>query len=146
MTDKSAFTDEEWKLVSDGPATAGFIVVTADRGGTFRETWALAKEYAEARKHHGESELLDGIVSHRPSIDRGGAHTPEEVKDVGLGHLRQAVDLVREKATSDELDAYKQFVVDVATKVAHAHKEHGQEVSAPEQAALDEISAALRES
>jgi hypothetical protein len=143
MTDKSAFTDEEWKLVTEGPATAGFIVVTADRGGTFRETWALAREYAEERQHHGESELLDAIVSHRPSIDRGDAHTPEEVKDVGLGHLRQAVDLVREKATPDELDAYKKFVVDVATKVAHAHKEQGQEVSAPEQAALDEISAAL---
>ncbi len=42
------------------------IVVTAKRGGTFRETLAIAKAYVEARKHHCESELLDEIVSAKP--------------------------------------------------------------------------------
>ena len=50
MTDKAAFTEEEWELVREGPPTAGMLALTAEKGGSFRETWALAKFYAEARK------------------------------------------------------------------------------------------------
>ena len=144
MTDKTAFTDDEWKVVAEGPTTAGMILITADRGGSFRETWALSKTLAEARQHHGASELLDAIVSEKPGFDRGGAQTGEEVKSLGLERLRQAVGLLEQKASAQEVDDYRTFVVNVATKVAQAHKEHGQEVSQPEQAALDEISSALR--
>ena len=45
MTAKSAFTPDEWKRVAEGPPAAGLIVVTAARGGTFRETIAMAKAY-----------------------------------------------------------------------------------------------------
>jgi hypothetical protein len=143
MTGKSDFTEEEWKLVAEGPTAAGMILVTADRGGSFRETWALAKALAEARQQHGESELLDAIAETKPGFDRGGARTGEELKALELPRLRQAVQLVEQKGTPEELDEYRAFVVTVARKVAQAHKEHGQEVSPSEQAALDEISAAL---
>jgi hypothetical protein len=143
MTDKTAFTDEEWKVVAEGPTTAGMILVTADSGGSFRETWALSKALAEARAHHGQNELLDSIVAEKPGFDRGGAHTGEELKSLGLERLQQAAGLLEQKATAQELDDYRAFVVNVATKVAQAHKEHGQEVSPPEQGALDEISSAL---
>ena len=66
MTGKAAFTDEEWEQLREAPATAGMIVVTSEGGGTFRETFALAKAYAEARKQHGESELLDELVAAGP--------------------------------------------------------------------------------
>ena len=66
MTDKAAFTEEEWELVREGPPTAGMVALTAENGGSFRETWALAKFYAEARKEHGESELLDALVQRSP--------------------------------------------------------------------------------
>ena len=58
MTDKADFTDEEWKVVLQAPPTAGMIVVTAQRGGTFRESFGMAKAYGEARREHGESQLL----------------------------------------------------------------------------------------
>jgi hypothetical protein len=143
MTDKTAFTDDQWKVIAEGPTTAGMILVTADRGGSFRETWALSKALAEARQHHGASELLDAIVSQKPGFDRGGAHTGEELKSLGLERLQQAVGFLEQKASPPEIDDYRAFVLSVATKVAQAHKEHGQEVSPPEQATLDEISAAL---
>jgi hypothetical protein len=38
-------------------------VATAQRGGTFRESFALAKAHTEARGEHGESQLLDELVS-----------------------------------------------------------------------------------
>ncbi len=59
MTTKAAFSPEEWKVVLEGPPTAGMIVITAARGGMFRETVAMSKAYAEARAEHGDSELLD---------------------------------------------------------------------------------------
>ena len=143
MTATSDFTEEEWTTVQQGPATAGMIVVTAQKGGVFRETFALAKAYTEARSEHGQSELLDEIAGSKPSFDRGHSHSPEELRATGLEHLRAAVALVGQKASSDELAAYKRFVLDLAGRVANAHREDGVNVSPAEQTALDEIEAAL---
>ena len=63
MTSKADFTDQEWELVREGPPTAGMVTLLASSGGTFRETWALAKTFAEARQQHGESDLLDALVA-----------------------------------------------------------------------------------
>ena len=65
MTGKADFTEEEWELVSEGPPSAGLIVVTAQRGGVFRETFAIGKAYTEARRLHGSSQLLDEMVGAR---------------------------------------------------------------------------------
>jgi hypothetical protein len=143
MTGKSDFTPEEWKLVREGPPSAGMIVLTAQRGGTFRETFAMAKGYAEARKQHGESELLDAIASEKPEVDHTRYSSPGELKQAGLQHLRDAVELLGSKATPTEVDDYKQFVLNLADKVANAHREDGVSVSPAERAAIDEIAATL---
>jgi hypothetical protein len=143
MTGKADFTADEWETILHGPPTAGLIVITAQRGGIFRETLALTQAYLEARKQHGNSELLDEIVSAKPAIDHSRYHSPEELKDAGLKQLRAASEFLGQKATADEADAYKQFVVDLAGRVANAHREHGTSVSEAEQAAIDEISAAF---
>ena len=54
MTTSAEFTEQEWDTVLEGPTSAGMVVATADRGGSFREAFAMAKVYAEARKEHGE--------------------------------------------------------------------------------------------
>ena len=145
MTGKADFTQQEWDLVLEGPPSAGMIVVTAQRGGTIRETLAIARAYVEARQQHGESELLDEIVSARPELDRSRYHSAEELKEHGLQSLRDAVGLLERKATPEELDAYKSFVLSLADKVANAHREGGsaEAVSEAERAAIGEISAAL---
>jgi hypothetical protein len=143
MTTKAAFSPEEWKTVLQGPPTAGMIVVTAARGGMIRETIAMAKAYSEAHTRPGESELIDEIVAAKPEVDHSRFHTPEELKEHGLADLRNAVALLESKATADELDDYRHFVVALANKVAAAHREHGQTVSPAEAAAIEEISAAL---
>src|SRR6516164_8647350 len=102
MTTKAAFSPEEWTNVLEAPPTAGMIVITASHGGTFRETIAMSKAYAEARAEHGDSELLDEIVSAKPKVDHTRFHSPEELRDSGLAHLRDAVALVQGKATSEE--------------------------------------------
>jgi hypothetical protein len=143
MTTKAAFSPEEWKVVLEGPPTAGMIVITAARGGMFRETVAMSKAYTETRAEHGDSELLDEIVAAKPQMDHTRYHSAEELRDNGLRHLRDAVALVDSKATAQEGDDYRRFVLTLAGKVAAAHKEAGQSVSPAEAEAIQQITAAL---
>ena len=143
MTTRAAFSPEEWKAVLEAPPTAGMIVITAARGGMIRESIAMSKAYAEARARHGESELLDEIVAAKPELDHTRYHSAEELRDNGLGHLRDAVALIEAKATAGELDGYRRFVLALAGKVAAAHREEGQSVSPAEATAIQQIEAAL---
>ena len=143
MTTKAAFTPEEWTVVLEGPPTAGMIVITAGHGGMVRETIAMSKAFAEARAQHGESELLDEIVAAKPQMEHTRYGSAEELRENGLGHLRSAVALLEGKATAEELDDYRRFVLALANKVAAAHKEGGQSVSPAEAEAIQQITAAL---
>jgi hypothetical protein len=150
MTRKADFNAEEWSTVVEGPLWAGMRVISADRGGTLRESLALGRVYQEARAGHGESELLDELVKSPPSID------PNQVREAGgnIGavaseRLRDAMGILEAKATPEEIDAYKRFIMTVAQAVASAHKEGGflgiggKQISDAENQALDEISTAL---
>lgn len=139
MTTSADFTPEEWEVVREGPTSAGMIVSTAQRGGTFREVFAMAKAYTEARQEHGDSELLDELVSHKPEMDHTRSHSAEELKAHGLQRIREAVALVEQKATPQELDAYRRFVVSLAQRVAAAKSD----VSDAESSAIAEITEAL---
>jgi hypothetical protein len=148
MTGKSDFTEDEWKLVLEAPPSAGLIVIASDRGGSVRESFSMAKAYTEARKDHGDSELLDEIVSAKPEMDHTRFKSPEELKEASLGHVRDAVALLKEKATPEEVDEYKKFIVGLANRVAEARKEgflglSGERVSEDERSAIGEVEAAL---
>ena len=143
MTTKAAFSPSEWQLVLEGPPTAGLLVITASHGGMFRETMAMSKAYVEARAQHGESELLDEIVAEKPRMERGKVHNPEELRDQGIDCLRDVTTLLEHKATVEERDYYRRFVLTVANKVAAAHREKGKQVSPAEEQAIQDITTAL---
>lgn len=141
MTGKADFSQEEWELVREGPPTAGMAALLAESGGSFRESFALAKAYAEARKEHGENELLDALVAEKPDVKR--YKTFEELETEGLGRLAEAVALLEQKATADDVTAYRKFALDVAQRVAEAHKEGDERVSERERTAIEKIEASL---
>ena len=141
MAAKADFTEEEWELLREGPAAAGMIVLLASGGGSFRETWALAKTFAEARQKQAESQLLDELVDEKPDAPRFGS--AEEAEREGLERLRRAVALLEQKATQDDVDGYKRFALEVAERVAAAHKEEGEAVSGGEREAIAKITTAL---
>ncbi len=149
MTKKADFNAEEWSKVVEGPMLAGMRVITADRGGTIRESLAMGQVYAQARRQQGGSELLDELVASPPAMDPNRIRSAGDIGRASGEGLREAVRLLQEKASPEEVDAYKGFVRAVADAVARAHKEGGflgvgaKEVSAQEQAALDEIEATL---
>lgn len=143
MTTKAAFSPEQWEAVLEGPPSAGMIVATAASGGIIRETIALSRAYIEARAQHGQSELLDEIVAAKPQIDHTRFSSAGELRDSGLEHIRGAVTLLATKATAEELDGYRRFVLALANKVAAAHREEGRGVSTAETQAIEEIATAL---
>ena len=143
MTTKAAFSPDQWQAVLEGPPSAGMIVATAARGGLIRESIAMSKAYVEARAQHGESELLDQIVAAKPELDHTKFHSATELRDNGLEHIRAAVTLLDSKATADEIDGYRHFVLELANKVAAAHREEGRGVSPGEVKAIEEIKTAL---
>jgi hypothetical protein len=104
----------------------------------------MAKAYAEARKEHGESELLDELVSGKPDMDHTRAHSAEELKQNGLQRIRDAIGVLEQKATPEELEDYRHFVISLANRVAGAKAEEGdQPASEAESAAIAEITGAL---
>lgn len=149
MTTKADFNAEEWSLVLEAPPVAGMIMVTADRGGVIRESMSIGRAYAEAQKEHATTDLLEEIISARPDVDPSRYKSPDELRERGLARITEAVNLLERKATPEETEGYKRFVVHLADTVAHAKKEGGvlgiggKPVSDKERAALEEIAAAL---
>ena len=149
MTGKADFNADEWSTVVEGPMLAGLRVITAGRGGTIRESVAMGQTYAKARQDQGNSELLDALVSSPPALDPQRAQGGGDIAQLSGERLRQAVELLESKATPDEVEAYKRFVLSLAQAAAEAHKEGGflgvggKQVSPEEQAAIDDISATL---
>jgi hypothetical protein len=151
MTTKSEFDAEEWERVAQAPALAGVLVILADRGGTLRESIALGRAYAEARRNGG-SELLEQLVATAPQVDPASLGPADQLRQALPECIREAVRIVEEQATPEEAGEYRQFILRVADVVAHAHKEGGvlgiggKEVSEQEQTALDELARALEAS
>ena len=124
------------------------IVVTSESGGSIRESFSMAKTYTEARKQHGDSQLLDEVAATKPEVDRTRSGSLEELKEHNLQNIRDALAVLEAKADPGEVEEYKRFILGLAKRVAEAHREgflglSGERVSDAEQAAVDEVAAAL---
>jgi hypothetical protein len=151
MTAKAEFNAEEWSTLVGAPLLAAMMVIAADRGGSVRETLAVARAYAEARETH-DGELMSALLAGAPAPDaRQKTRGREQLGRDATLTLREAVAILERVATQDEVVAYKRFVFSLAETAARAHREGGflgvggSEISAPEQAALDAIAAVFDE-
>jgi hypothetical protein len=148
---KADFNADEWSTVVEAPVLAGMRVVSADRGGTIRESLAMAKVYTEARGQQGDSELLDALASSPPAVDPQRLQAGGDITAQSSERLREALRLIGEKGTPEDVEQYKRFVLSAAQAAAEAHKEGGfigiggKQISAEEQAALDEIRATIEQ-
>ena len=148
MTTKAEFNAEEWSTIVEGAVLAGLRVAGAARGGTLRRAspWdgsmprlasSTVRERAARRAGGGSAGTGPGLV--RSPGDLEGEH----------GAPAKAVELLEQKASAEEVDAYKRFVLTLADAAAKAHREGGfigiggKEVSESERAALDEIAGTL---
>ena len=144
MTAKTDFTDSEWTTVLQGPPSAGMYVAFSQRGGSIRESFSMAKAYAEAKREPGGSKLIDEIVSTKPEVDKTRMHSVDEMEAHLLENVQHSVALLRSKAEPDEVSEYGRFIVALAEKVAEAHREgflglSGERVSDSEREAVKKV-------
>jgi hypothetical protein len=151
MTHKADFNAEEWSLLLEGPAIAFVLVASAEAGG-LRETASMVRAYHEARQRSDWGELVEEVLRSQPKFDTERFRSYDSADDQLENELRRlggAVRLLDERATPEEADDYKRFVLELAERVAEAHKEGGllgfgkNPVSDRERAVLDQIAATL---
>ena len=66
MTDKSAFTPDEWKLLLESVMMAGIAVTAADPSGLWgllKEGFASSSELVKVRMDPGANPLIKAVVS-----------------------------------------------------------------------------------
>ena len=119
MSTKETFTEREWETMRKGVAGAGMLVSISDRSffDSFKEAGSLAKHLAGARQE-GRSEVVRELAEMR-GTGFGMTSSPSEVETETLDALRTSVATLEAKAPQ-EVDAYRDFVVEVAQSVAKA--------------------------
>jgi hypothetical protein len=132
MTSKADFTAEEWEALRRAPLVAGLAVSFADPGGPIElTTESMAAQRAIAAPP-GDHELLialsqDAMAHRRENADLKHAldlhprTAPQQIAD----ELRRVAGIVSEKATPEEADAFRQWMVAAARDAADAAKEGG---------------------
>jgi hypothetical protein len=119
MASKSDFTEQEWEHLQKGVVGSGLLVSLSDRGffDTFKEAGALGKHVARA-KEKSSSELIRELADVR-GTGFGLTSSPDEVERETLAALQAAKTTLESKAP-EELEPYRQLVVEVAQSVANA--------------------------
>jgi hypothetical protein len=148
MTGKAEFNAEEWSVLVGAPLLTAMMVVAADKGGSVRESLAVAKAYPAAREQY-QTEFMSALLATPPAAGTNRPTKREELHGEAINRLHEAISILERIGTEDEVVEYKRFVFALADSVARAHKEGGflgiggkkDGISEAEQAALDEIAA-----
>ena len=162
MTDKTAFSDEEWARVLQSVTLAGIAVTAASPSGLWgliKESFAAGSVLAHARTDAGTCGLARAVVDELQTAEgRGKARQGIEVQAGDKAETIQAraiealgrVGVLVDAKAPDDAAAFKAWLRGISQRVAEAAKEGGflgfggVQVSDAEQRALADISAALK--
>jgi hypothetical protein len=119
MAKRNDFTEEEWNSLQKGVVGAGLLVSLSDRSffDTFKEAGALGRHVAQA-KQSSSSELIRELADVR-GTGFGVTSSPEAVERETLEALQTAKRTLEAKAP-DELEPYRQLVLEIAQSVSDA--------------------------
>jgi hypothetical protein len=158
MTTKADFTDSEWEVLRRAPMVAGMAITLADPGGPIevgKETAAVLRLVVQ------ESVNRDDLVGEvaRDVLELAGQRKspladfkPPRGSMAGkaiLDELARASAIVNEKATPEEAEAFRAWLLECAQRAADAAKEGGflgfnaVRVSEGEERMLAELESAL---
>jgi hypothetical protein len=165
MSTKTDYSPEEWKLILKAPLMAGLAVIAASPSGplgVLREMFAVGKLVAETKSQaEGQgglsNELLRAAVADlaspdgRAQVDVAGLRglAPEQLRAQALDACRTLASLVDRKASREEAEGVKRWLVTIAQRAAEAAKEGGflgvggTRVSEAETGAIREVARAL---
>jgi hypothetical protein len=157
MTSKASFTNDEWERVLRAPMVAGMAITIADPGGPIEISKEMMATLRAATVPPSQEELLAAVAldiqalmnqkqnparNFKPtSAATAGAEILDELRGVGA--------IVAEKATPEETQAFRGWLLMAAQAAADAAKEGGfmgfgaVQVSEGEQTMLDQLRSAL---
>lgn len=148
MASKSDFSAEEWDVLRQAPVLAGIMIITAEKGGSLRESLAVGKEFTTTASA-AEGTLVGEIASDMPLMNRESIGEHAELPVRGPELIARAVYLVESRGTVEDSEAFKRFCLDVAESAAEATKSGGtlgiggKRISQAEGMALDLIAGTL---
>ena len=157
MTSKASFTDEEWDRVLRAPMVAGMAITIADPGGPIEISKEMMATLRAATVPPSQEELLAAVALDIQALVQQKQNPARNFKPTSaatagteiLDELRAVDAIVAEKATPEETQAFRGWLVVAAQAAAEAAKEGGfmgfgaVQVSEGEQTMLDQLRSAL---
>lgn len=140
MTSKSDFTPAEWELLRRAPVSVALAMATVDETGSVgfvREMLAGYEAASEQSLAHDEStfflELSTAFSDDEAQssiIEEGRAIEDQpidlsETRATAITEAKDAMAVLAAKATTDEADAYRKLLLDVAESVMERSKSGG---------------------
>jgi hypothetical protein len=157
MTTKASFTDEEWERVRRAPIVAGMAITIADPGGPIEISKEGMATLRAATVPPSQQELLAAVAldiqammqqKQNPAKNFKPTSAPTAGTEI-LNELRAVDGIVAAKATPEEAEAFRGWLLTTAQAAADAAKEGGfmgfgaVQVSEGEQAMLNQLRGAL---
>jgi len=159
MTTKADFTEEEWARLERAPIVAGMAISLADPGGPielFKETKATLTVVGQEAQAGSHGDLAGAVAKSVAEQAQKHENPVGDFKPKGtmageqiLDELRAVNTLLTEKATPEEADGFRKWLLDAAQNAANAAKEggflgfHAVRVSEGEQQMLDKLGEVL---
>ena len=157
MTSKASFTDDEWDRVLRAPLVAGMAITIADPGGPIEISKEMMATLRAATVPPSQEELLAAVALDIQAMVQQKQNPARNFKPTSaatagteiLDELRAVDAIVAEKATPEETQAFRGWLVTAARAAADAAKEGGfmgfgaVQVSEGEQAMMDQLRRAL---
>jgi hypothetical protein len=153
MTSKQDFTEEEWTRIRRAPLVAGVAISLADPGGPIEMAKETMATLRSATLPPSQEELLAAVALDLQAATQHKQNPLGDFKPRGgqqvLEELRAVNELVTAKATPEEAEAFRRWLLVAAQAAADAGKEGGfmgfggEQVSAGEQRMLEQVRAVV---
>jgi hypothetical protein len=157
MTTKADYTDDEWVHLRRAPFVAGMAISIADPGGPIELTKETMATVRATSSPPSQDELLVSVSQEIQSMVKQKENPLADFKPDSsalagkmiLDELGAVSTILGAKATSEEANAFRRWLLEVAGAAADAAKEGGfmgfgaVQVSEGEQRMIDQLRAAL---
>jgi hypothetical protein len=158
MTTKADFTEEEWATLVRSPVVAGMAITLADPGGPIevvKETSAVLR-FAAGSSSEQRNDLVGEVARDLRGLAEERKNPVGDFKPRGamagkqiVEEISRANEIVSAKATLDEREAFRAWILECAQRAADAAKEggfmgfHAERVSQGEKDMLAQLGSAL---
>jgi hypothetical protein len=134
MTTKADFTEDEWATLVRSPIVAGMAITFADPGGPIevvKETSAVLRFVTDSSSEE-RGDLAGEVARDVRALARQRNNPVRDFRPRGamagkeiLDEIARANEIVSSKATPEEAEAFREWIMECAQRAAEAAKEGG---------------------